>query len=414
MRINPSIIYQRIKKDNITKHKLFGITVFKIKKTTRYKKKYICGLRISKRRIYSTHILNSFSGISTGGDTFRFGIKLKGGLGDILIGINYLNYIVKTLPKENIIIDVYAHRNLQLVASLLPADNFINGIYLDDAISDNGNDKYDLFVVLNRYPDVRRKDMDRIYAFCPDLIDFVHACEKWRLENIRIFNHLPVCDGESNYISEILNKKRIQQPDIYNLFDVKESFSYELNLDETAINRFNQLGLKPNKFITIHRGIDDRQVKNSVKLWPFNFYNALVKLIKEEYPSIKIVQLGINAERCPEFDGVDLNLVGKTSLEDVKVLLKNSLMHIDGEGGFVHLRHALNGGKSVVIFGPTSPAFYGYAENLNLRGNGCSEPCEWIINNWQAFCCRGYSKVPCMYSLTPEFVFRNIKNAMEK
>ena len=116
-------------------------------------------MRISKRRIYSTHIFNSFSGISTGGDTFRFGIKLKGGLGDILVGINYLNYIVKTLPKENIIIDVYAHRNLQLVASLLPADHFINGVYLDDAISDNGNDKYDLFVVLNRYPDVRRKNI---------------------------------------------------------------------------------------------------------------------------------------------------------------------------------------------------------------------------------------------------------------
>lgn len=407
-----NIIYKHIKNDKLNEHKFFGITVFKIEKTDMYRKKYICGLPISKRKIYRDKILNSFSGVKTKTGVFKFGVKLKGGLGDILIGLNYLNYIVKTLPKENLAVDIYAHRNLQLVVSLLPKDNFINSVQLDDAISDNGNEKYDLFVVLNRYPDVRKKNMDRIQSFCPDLVDFVHACEKWRLENIRVFNCLPVCDGESNYISEILNKKRIQQPDVYNLFSVKESFSYELNIEETSIKWFNQLGL--GQFITIHRGNDNRQTKNSVKLWPFDFYNTLIKLIKREYLHIKVVQLGINSERCPEFDNVDLNLVGKTSIEDVKILLKNSRLHIDGEGGFVHLRHALNGGKSVVIFGPTSPAFYGYAENTNLRGEGCVAPCEWIINNWQASCCRGYSRLPCMNSLTPEFVFKNIKNVMEK
>lgn len=412
MRIKLPVIYQHIKKADVSEHKLLGITVFKIKKTAGCRRKYLCGLQISKKRIHNDEISRSFSGIKTEGGTFKFGIKLKGGLGDVLIGINYINYIVKTLPKENITIDIYAHGNMQLLKALLPVDNFINSVYPDGAISDNGSEKYDLFIFICRYPDVRRRNMEKICAFYPDLVGFVHACEKWRLENIRFFDYYPVCDGESAYLSEILGKKRIQQPDIYNLFDVKESFSYKININETAVKRFNGLGLEPNKFITIHRGVDERNPSNSVKTWPVDYYNALIKLIRGKYPDIKVVQLGLNVERCPEFDNVDLNLVGKTTVEDIKVLLKNSLLHIDGEGGMVHLRHALRGGRSIVMFGPTSPTFYGYTENLNLRGEGCSEPCEWVIQNWQDSCCRGYSEAPCMYSLTPEFVFENVKNAM--
>ena len=90
-------------------------------------------------------------------------------------------------------------------------------------------------------------------------------------------------------------------------------------------------------------------------------------------------------------------------------------VNIDNEGGNVHLRHALNGGISAVIYGPTAPEFYGYSENINLRGNGCKYPCEWVINNWQANCARGFESenLPCMNSLTPEIVFNNIKKVLE-
>ena len=407
-------MYKHIKLPNVDKYKILGLTFLKIKEAKKYRKVYLFGIRVSKKRIYDTQIVNCIPNNSDNDNVFRLGVKLKGGLGDILIGLNYLNILAKNFQNKDYMLDVYAHRNLSLLLSLMPTNNFINNVYVDDAISDNGSDFYDLFIVINRYPDIIRKRLEKIYNFSPNLIDFVHACEKFHLENKRFFDYLPVCDGESNYLSEILSKKRIQQPDIYNFFNLKENFSYELNIDERAVKKFDDLGLKKNTYITIHRGVDDRQTNESIKLWPFDFYGTLINLLKDEYPNIKIVQLGINFERCPEFNNVDINLVGKTSLEDIKVLLKNSLLHIDGEGGFVHLRHALNGGQSVVLFGPTSPAFYGYTENINLRGNGCPEPCEWIANNWQTFCCRGFCKTPCMYSLTPEYVFRNIKKSFEK
>ena len=100
-----------------------------------------------------------------------------------------------------------------------------------------------------------------------------------------------------------------------------------------------------------------------------------------------------------------MDLVGKTNLEQIKPILQHALVHIDGEGGMVHLRHALGGGRSVVLFGPTSSEFFGYSENKNLVGGGCAVWCEWALNKWQEGCLRGsYETPPCMASITPEMV----------
>ena len=81
-------------------------------------------------------------------------------------------------------------------------------------------------------------------------------------------------------------------------------------------------------------------------------------------------------------------------MEEVKALLKNSLLHIDNEGGLVHLRHALCAKKSIVLFGPTSDLFYGYAENENVRSNVCEEPCEWENAKWN-ISCKKIKEVEC-------------------
>ena len=75
----------------------------------------------------------------------------------------------------------------------------------------------------------------------------------------------------------------------------------------------------------------------------------------------------------------------------------------------VHLRHALKGGRSVVMFGPTSSEFFGYSENENIVGNGCDTWCEWAVYNWQEGCLRGYSNAPCMASIIPEKVMLSVE-----
>ncbi len=404
-------VYKRKTNGNKTKTYVLGIPVLKKKRKGTKQKTYLFGVPIRKKKINMSVENELISSIPH--DRLVIGFKLKGGLGDILISANYLFEIRELIGYDKIEIDVYAHENLDLVTALFPENNFVNRLFLDTDIMDNTK-RYDLFVVVNRYPDIRCRNMKKIYKFAPALIDFIHACEKFKLENERFFGYGMVCDGVSNCICEILKKKRIQQPDIYDFFKLSERFNYTLDVSTDEKEFFDKNKIVPGKFITIHRGVDVGQVQDSVKLWPYDFYNILIKFIKNEFPNIQIVQLAINDENCTAFEGVDVNLVGKASIEDIKLLLKKSTLHIDGEGEFVHLRHALGGGKSVVLFGPSSPEFYGYSENINLRGKGCKFPCEWIINSWQKKCARGYHRVPCMYSLTPEFVFSKIKCLLEK
>ena len=169
------------------------------------------------------------------------------------------------------------------------------------------------------------------------------------------------------------------------------------------------LNLKGKKFITLHRGSDSNYSKNVVKLWPTEYYNTLIGMLREKYPTAILVQMGISESRCVLMSGVDINLVGKTTMEEVKILLKHSALHIDCEGGYVHLREALNGGCSTVLFGPTSMEFYGYDNNINIKGNGCLHPCEWQREDWLDHCVKGETKPSCMYSISPAVVLEKIE-----
>ena len=100
-------------------------------------------------------------------------------------------------------------------------------------------------------------------------------------------------------------------------------------------------------------------------------------MIHDEFPSLSIVQVG---RENPESDlvGTDIDLRDQTSFEELKVILKQSALHIDGECGMVHLNHAL-GGRSAVLFGPTNMDFVGYPENINVKAkDACPLWCEWV------------------------------------
>lgn len=208
-----------------------------------------------------------------------------------------------------------------------------------------------------------------------------------------------------------LGKKRINQPDITNDLGLEEKYLYKgIPVNTTILDEY---GLSGKEFITIHRGVDTDQVKDSIKLWPLSYYNDLIKRLKEIFPGIKIVQLGISHARCETMDEIDINLIEKTSLPDLGGLLQNARLHIDCEGGLVHFRHALHGGKSIVIFGPTSPDFFGYSENINIRSPACPIPCEWLVKNWQDECLRKADKRICMRNLHPDIVISELTKNLD-
>jgi hypothetical protein len=60
--------------------------------------------------------------------------------------------------------------------------------------------------------------------------------------------------------------------------------------------------------------------------------------------------------------------------------------------------------RSIAIFWPISEKVFGYPENINLRGDGCRDWCEWVSNDWEQKCLRGLNEAPCMASVSPEMV----------
>lgn len=341
------------------------------------------------------------------------GFLLRGGLGDMVVSANYLYKFRQKYSDENLRIDVFSHNSFNSAKVVLYDGNVIDNLYKEEGFEKRFHD-YDVFFDLSRYPNLKRRNDKKIAAMMPELFEYIHLSERYRSENARFFTKAGITDGQSAMLSVIKGKKRINQPDIFEFFGITEKYEYEIPLMEDELDYLKDIDLADRKFITINRGVDTNYTSNSIKMWPLSYYNILIALLKKKYPDLVLVQLGASHDRCPAFENIDIDMVGKTNLEQVKVLLKHSLVHIDNEGGMVHLRHALGGGKSVVIFGPTSADFFGYSENENLVGNGCDTWCEWAVSSWQGGCLRGFHTAPCMASVTPEMVMDAVDRIIEK
>lgn len=380
-----------------------------------YTKKYdghhayysLFGIRILKKQKVR-RIDHTYTDLKLSEQDLNIAITLYGGLGDMLINANFIYLLRQKIGYVGIRIDVYEPGNLS--HALFKEHKFVDNIYPQTNVEHN---RYDLSIDLSRFPILRNVNRRRILFLQPMLFDFVLMWIKDNTEKYRFIDDNPKMDGMLNKYLLSRGYKRWNQFDIDHALGMTEKFPVTLFIDEPEQKYLKSLKL-PKQFITIHRGVDVKQDVESIKQWPVTYYNKLIQLIRSKYPNVFIVQLGDSKDRCPEFDGVNLNLCGETSLEQLKVLLKHAALHIDGEGGMVHVRHALHGGQSVVLFGPTDPNVYGYSENVNLVGNGCIGGCEWCNENWQSCCAMGTPHAFCQYSLMPDTVWKSVSGCLEQ
>ncbi len=362
----------------------------------------------NSKTILNNDILN----LST--NEVNVGFLLKGGLGDLVVAANFLFKFREKYGYENLRLDVFIHNSYGSAKVVFYPGTVINNLYKEEEYFIKRFRDYDLFIELSRYPDVKRRNDRKMAEMMPELLEYVYLCERFRAENKRYFSNPGITDGQAAMLSIIKGKKRIHQLDIYGFFGVREEYEYPIPVMEDDEEYLKDLGLYGRRYITLHRGVDTNQTKNSVKLWPEAYYDLLATMIKEKYPDIVLVQIGVSYDRCKTIKGIDVDLIEKTNLEQIKALLKHSLIHIDGEGGMIHMRHALKGGRSIVLFGPTSADFFGYSENINLVGNGCKTWCEWSVQDWQNSCMRGKRLAPCMASLIPETVMDAVDKILKE
>ena len=390
------------------KIKICGLTVYRKVYFSDVKKTYILGIKIhtKKRKMHIESVFQKTDNVICLEDAdFNVAFFLTGGLGDYIIAGAYIKEFCK---RFNIKADIISRMPKSLTEDLFYKQSFWRNIYeVKTKLPDNDINKYDLYIRLSRFPEIVHINQNKIND--KNLQKYLELLLIFYNENEKFYVNHPHCDGLAAQYCIVNGIHRYNQADINAEFGLDASSLCYLNTEGNEENFLKTWGLETNKYITLQRGCDANKDKESTKLWPTENYNTLILLLKKSFPHHKIVQIGLSNEKCELLENIDLCLVGKTTLDDLKIVLKNSYLHIDSEGGNVHLRHALKGGKSVVIFGPTSKDFYGYPENINIQNSACPVWCEWIKNDWSTQCLNQSNTLICVKSIKAEQVMNEKK-----
>lgn len=340
------------------------------------------------------------------------GILFTGGIGDLIINANYLYRLRQKYPSPIIQYYVFVLRNYE-AAEVLFGSGLAEGQFLVTH-SDLYNSKkrfkqFDLFLEVCRIPKHTWINKGKIASYAPELFDYIVEIERYKYKHPRLYQEWPRFDGQLSMDSAICGINRLQQPDVGGYLGLTEEYinPISIGLDEDEV--LKRFGLSGNRFIAVLSGADPVAAgTNSNKIWPYYYYEILLEKLKKAHPDYLIVQIGAGGTFDAPFQKVDINLLNATGFRETMVILKHAALFISNEGGMVHLRHAVHGGKSAVLFGPTDERTFGYSENINLRGPGCELPCEWIYADWQNKCANR-NKYACMWSLTPNMVLERLE-----
>lgn len=338
-------------------------------------------------------------------------LEFSGGYGDYIISMNWFYHFYEFYKNENIVYIIKGKESL--LESLLIREQKKNVLINDTCYFSNFKKKADLklriscvIIPIENNLAIIEKKSSALYEYCKIL-------NTWAEENQFYINSEPLVNGILSLRELASGKKRIQQLDISNFFNLKEKYEYKIPFKLVSDEVLKKFKITK-KFITINRGWDGAYSAH-VKAWSLTSCRDLINRLKSEFPDYLIVAVGNSKVQAMDVSCADVDLIGKTDLEEIKCVLKQSSVHIDCEGGLVHLRHAINGGPSVVLFGPTNKDFFGYSENINLSNNPheCSSGCEWFRSNWQLVCTKtGTSESLCMKRITSQMVIEGVKEIL--
>lgn len=325
-----------------------------------------------------------------------------GGFGDYIISSKLLDEISKIVPCK---IDVYCE-NVTFGKAVYEGGEKVEIFPINTFYSQMW--KYDLALKVEHFIHIEKQNANKIAKINPIFMDKLNKLghgyrtyypdveQQWFRENI----HFRRC--------EIKGINRWTELSHEGIFKIEDQKTW-IPMREEYKKRLQELGLNEKKYITLNRGADSMgRSKMQTKVWPLEHYNDFVMLFKNQYPDIEIVQVGASGNA--KIRGVDKYILGE-SLEVTKWILKGSILHLDCEGGLVHLATQLDT-KCAVVFGPTPKHFYEYPQNINMVYEGCNN-CMGTHPEWAFECYKGLSEPECMYKVTPEIVMKNIKSYMD-
>ena len=329
-------------------------------------------------------------------------IFLAGGLGDCIIAKKFITALAEKIAGK-FSMDLYGDiHNLECIKSFFADCDFVANIFMGRNLYYAKRGEYDLalrvltFVNIDVFNRERTVTFDSMFA---ETVDKLQAAIK----------HYEL-SGEKLLESGIhFNRLRYTHKNCYTFFayggvlDITDR-NVKIPLDENAVSAYNALNL-PAEYITINYGWGNNihgEYKPPNKVWPFEYYETLINLVKKSFPHIHVVQTGM--QHSPKLPNADSYVFNK-NIDVLEYVLKNSWLHIDCESGLVHLATQL-GTKCAVMFGPTDVETFGYDENINIAATVCGG-CRALFEDF-SLCLHENEDKMCMYSITPEIVFERI------
>lgn len=326
---------------------------------------------------------------------------VKGGIGDVVCNLFYIQAFSEKFGLGKFL-DIYMEYDADIRDGLLCGKSFFNRALPDKALVVRD---YDVIVHLVRLPSVLKFCRDKLQRLGLDeLCDYLGYLEQERQQNPIMFMSSSQGDAVAMRYAQLQNRRRPEEADLGNRLLMREkSFALSCVEDSDAVLR--KFGLEKGAYILVQRGVGeaDRFDGQTTRLWPAARYEEACRFLKDSFPQYRLVQPG--SGRDDALTAVHLDLRGKTSFEELKILLKEARLLLCCEGGMAHLRHFLGGGRSVVLFGPTAADFYGYPENVNVCSGAC-RGCEWLSCDWHKKCLRGFEAPLCFEALNTVDVLR--------
>jgi ADP-heptose:LPS heptosyltransferase/SAM-dependent methyltransferase len=331
-----------------------------------------------------------------------------GGIGDLIIAAHLVQELYDEL--DACCIDVY-YPDLKVAEFVFHRAPFVRRV--EPAYDYNtARASYDLTVLVLQYVKYEVQNPDKLARVNPGFARRLERLDE-RFESYRgLYERQPTLDGLYGRISVRAGRNVIANLGHFGL-EADTLKRCALTPDPDAYATACRLVPPTVPYLTVHDGFDtqfDAAPGSATKCWPLPHWNELVSRLKAAFPELTIVQLG--ASRSRPIEGVDLNLINRTSLKEAAWLLKGALLHVDSDSGLVHLARAVST-PSVVLFGPTDPQYYGYSQNRNLDSDQCGN-CWWSTPDWLLQCPRGLATPACMSSITPDQVFAAVLKELEK
>lgn len=335
-------------------------------------------------------------------EDFKVSFIIDGGIGDNIIYKKIILPIMEMINENDVFIFTGKVDVLRsLYGDIISRDRI-------RPIEEYKEQNYSLAFLLDWFPIVTKACFDKIRQYNKSLFNYVYMLLKYEENDSFIQN-----DNTMLRYNAYLRRAKNEGKTKYSFLDVNDYFGVndqkvELTVDNSYLSRCEALGLGE-KYITYGNGTDKFYIKGEVsndrqiKQWPIEYHEKFNRLFKEKFPYIQLVQVG--ATDSETISGADKYIFGE-NFEVVKHILKNSLLHVDIDGGLVHLATQL-GTKCIVLFGPTPEWFYGYPQNENIRCCSC-DACMAMYDDWYIKCHK-YEKPICMWQITPELVIKKIE-----